>query len=173
MKPYSEYHSTLVEETKKLSKIAKTIFLGQQCGTDTNYSLLCDVPAKQRLEVPVMEELQLGICIGLSLEGYLPICIYQRMDFIPRALDQIINHLNIFRDITQNIYHPKIIIFTTIGQIKAGIQHNKDLVEVMKVSCKFPVFHVKTIEEIKKAFLYAKNLTNSSMIIADQEKFYS
>ena len=46
------------------------------------------------LELPVAEEMQAGFALGLALEGYLPISLYPRMNFIILAMNQIINHLD-------------------------------------------------------------------------------
>src|SRR5207249_2761551 len=73
------------------------LFIGQgvEYGGVATFKDLQGVPRKQRLEVPVIEELQLGMCIGLSLAGdCLPIAIYPRVDFLLRAMDQLVNHLD-------------------------------------------------------------------------------
>lgn len=51
-------------------------------------------PKEKRVEFPVMEDSQSGFCIGLALEGYIPVCIYPRHDFAILALNQIINHID-------------------------------------------------------------------------------
>lgn len=67
---YSKYHQAITEEMHELAKIDKSLFLGQQCLVDSFYGLLDLVPLHQRREFPVCEELQLGMSLGLSLEGF-------------------------------------------------------------------------------------------------------
>lgn len=106
-----------------------TLFLGQGVGCPgTRISASFDgVPAEKRLEMPVAEELQLGISIGLALEGSVPISVFPRINFLWRAADQLINHLDKLP--LYSGYRPKVIIRTAIGQklpLDAGPQHTGD-----------------------------------------------
>ena len=49
----------------------RTLFVGQSVAFDgaTMYHTLKGVPMDKRLEFPVVEDMQLGFCIGLSLRG--------------------------------------------------------------------------------------------------------
>lgn len=105
------------------------IFLGQGVGcSGTKMSADFEgVPAEKRLEMPVAEELQIGISIGLALEGFVPVSVFPRINFLWRAADQLINHLDklpLYSD-----YRPKVIIRTAIGSktpLDAGPQHTGD-----------------------------------------------
>lgn len=170
----SEYHNEIKYQMEEFAKDPKILFLGQQVLSEDFYDILTNVPLHARREMPVAEDMQLGISIGLSLEGYLPISIYQRMDFIPRAMDQLVNHLNLISQLSRNIFVPKVIIFTTIGTKKpldVGLQHSGDLTELMKKACNFPVFLVTNKDEVIGAFNFARYSGGSTMIIAKQELF--
>jgi pyruvate dehydrogenase E1 component beta subunit len=159
---------------EEFAKNEKVIFLGQQVASENFYDTLTNVPFNRRREMPVAEDLQMGLSIGLALEGYLPISIYQRMDFLPRAMDQIVNHLNLIKNLSLGLYKPKVIIRTTIGTKKpldVGLQHSGDLTELMKVACKFPVMQVNTVEEVNYAYEYAMKTDKSVMIIEKQELY--
>ena len=134
-KPYSKYHKALKIELEKIAKIKNSIYIGQQVNSEDYYGLLKDISLNKRQEIGVCEDLQLGLSTGLAIEGFLPISIYQRMDFLPRAADQLINHLDLIKAHSRNLYNPKVIIFTTIGQKNTGMQHNKDLVQGFKFLC--------------------------------------
>ena len=94
------------------------IFLGQGVayqGTKMSSSFI-GVPREKLVEFPVCEALQLGASIGLSLEGFVPVSIFPRLNFLLCAMDQLINHLDklpLFSD-----YRPKVIIRTAIGSKK-------------------------------------------------------
>jgi pyruvate/2-oxoglutarate/acetoin dehydrogenase E1 component len=172
---YSKYHRDICNEMIKLSKIEKVLFLGQCVESEDFYSTLTDIPMHQRKEIPVCEELQLGMSIGLAMEGFLPISIFQRMDFLPRACDQIVNHLDLIAKLSRNIFSPKIIIRTTIGSVKplnCGLQHSKDLSEGFKKLVSFPIFKVETVKEVKSAYKFARECKTSVMIIEDQNLYY-
>lgn len=168
----SLYHAALKEVMEELAKDDKVTFIGQQCVSETFYGTLKSIPLDRRMEFPIAEELQLGYCIGLALEGYLPICIYQRMDFLPRACDQLVNHLDIFNTLSKGIINPKIIIRTTIGIDKAGLQHNKDLFEgFKKLLPNTDCYLVTTPEEVKEAYSNAYESERSSLIVERQDLY--
>ena len=168
------YKEALWNEMKTLAENPKVMFLGQQVGAEDFYGTLKDIPADRRLEMPVAEELQLGMSIGLALEGYLPVSVYQRMDFLPRAMDQLVNHLDIIKKLSEGKFNPKVIIRTTIGvsgPLDIGLQHKKDLVTAMKFMVHFPVIRVENIEEIKAAYKQARECDGPIMIVEEQDRY--
>jgi pyruvate/2-oxoglutarate/acetoin dehydrogenase E1 component len=170
----NDYHIEIKSQMEQFATDPKVLFLGQQVLSEDFYDLLTNIPIHCRREMPVAEDMQLGLSIGLALEGYLPISIYQRMDFLPRAMDQLVNHLNLIAQLSRNIFTPKVIIFTTIGTKKpldVGLQHSGDLTELMKKACNFPVFLLTNKDEATGAFNFARYSGGSTMIIAKQELF--
>lgn len=114
-----------------LAKQPRAIFLGQNVAYDGTvmYHDFEGIPEDRRIEMPVAEELQLGIAIGLSLKGYLPICVYPRIDFMLRALDQLVNHLDKLEQMSRGQFRPKVIIHTRVASrepLDAGPQHTQD-----------------------------------------------
>lgn len=139
------FRNKINEKMIELSKDNNTIFIGQQVADQDFYGTLKYVPIHQRIEMPVAEEMQMGIAIGLALEGFRVVCIYQRVDFIMRAMDQLVNHLDIMKEYTRGKFISNIIIRSTIGShfpMNVGLQHNKDLIELLKKSVSFPVIEV-------------------------------
>jgi len=170
----SAYHQAICEEMQLFAENPRAIFLGQQVLSEDFYNTLLDIPPHARREMPVTEELQLGLSIGLALEGYLPISIYQRIDFLPRAMDQIVNHLNLIADLSRNQFNPKVIIRTTVGVNKpmdTGLQHSKDLTTLMSHACKFPTYCPKTAEEVHQVYDIARNANFSTLITEYQELY--
>ncbi len=170
------YKEQLWKEMQELAKDPKVMFLGQQVGAEDFYGTLTGIPAERRKEMPVAEELQMGMSIGLSLEGYTPVSIYQRMDFLPRAADQIVNHLDLLKNLSEGKFNPKVIIRTTIGvsgPLDIGLQHKKDLVEGFKALVHFPVIRVTTIEEIAQAYKQARECDGPIMIVEMQDLYNS
>ena len=121
---------TFAEEIKKamlmLAENQHTLFLGQSVFWDGAqiYKSLELVSEDKRMEIPVVEDFQLGYCIGLSLIGYIPICIYPRLDFMMLCMNQLVNHLDRLEEMSD--FKPKVIVRTTVGGTKplnAGPQH--------------------------------------------------
>ncbi len=82
------------------------------------------IPIEKRLELPVAEEMQLGMAIGMSLSGALPICIYPRFNFLLLAVNQLVNHLDKLP--LYSTYRPKVLIRTAVATgypLDPGPQH--------------------------------------------------
>ncbi len=172
---YSEYHKQICLEMEELTKNPKVKFIGQQVASENFYNTLNKVSINRRTEMPVAEELQMGLSIGLAIVGYFPISIYQRIDFLPRAMDQLVNHLNLIPKMTSGMFNLKMIIRTTIGNkepIDAGPQHTKDLTNLFKVALNFPVIRLDTLEDVKTAYTKAKSGNSPILIIERQDKYY-
>lgn len=122
------------ELRKAMSMLAlqpNCLFVGQSVrypGT-AMYESIKHVPEEQRLCFPVAEDLQLGFCTGLALQGFLPVCIFPRMDFMLRAMDQLVNHLDKMKLMSRRQFDPKVIIRTRVGSrspLDAGPQHTQN-----------------------------------------------
>jgi len=116
----------------------RTIFLGQNvCYPYSQlFPTFADVPQEKKIEMPVAEELQMGITLGLSLEGYIPISVYPRIDFVVLALNQLINHIDKLPDMSSGMLNPGLIVRTQIGHKKplnAGFQHTQDHTEAFSL----------------------------------------
>ena len=130
-----------------LSEKPETLFLGQAVeysGTAMT-NTLSDVSQTKLLEMPVTEEMQMGISIGLAVNGTIPISIYPRWNFLLLATNQLVNHLDKLPLYSQNEFQPKVIVRTSIGSerpINPQIQHTGDFTDAFRLM-------LKTIEIIK------------------------
>lgn len=125
----------LAEAMIWLGQQPDTLFLGQGVGCHgTKMSADFEgVPTEKRLEMPVAEQLQLGISIGLALEGFVPISVFPRLNFLLCAVDQLVNHLDKLP--IYSAYRPKVIIRTAVGSrtpLDAGPQHTGDYAEALR-----------------------------------------
>ncbi len=168
------YKECITNEMNEIAKDPCVFFLGQQVADQDFYGTLKDVPMEKRIEMPVAEEMQMGISIGMALEGLLPVSIYQRMDFLPRAMDQIANHLNIIDKLSKGRFCPKIIIRTTIGSkhpLDTGLQHSKDMVKGFQAMLDFPVLDLRTKKDICEGYKLARETSSSIMLVERQDLY--
>jgi pyruvate/2-oxoglutarate/acetoin dehydrogenase E1 component len=119
--------SVLKDAMHWLAKQPNTLFIGQAVGCPgTKMSAdFADIAADRRIEFPVAEEMQLGVCLGLSLQKYVPICVFPRYNFMMRAMDALVNHLD--RIPLYSEYRPFVLIRTAVGSrvpLDAGHQHS-------------------------------------------------
>ena len=128
----------LQEAMTWLGRRKDTIFLGQNLlykGHQMTYSLKF-VKKEKIIEMPVAEDMQMGISIGLAMEGFCPITIYPRFDFLILATNQIVNHLDKLSHLMNISSPPRVIIRTMVGTkypLDAGQQHTQDHTEAFKL----------------------------------------
>lgn len=130
-----------------------------------------------KLEFPVAEDFQAGFCLGLALEGYIPVCIYPRFNFALLACNQIVNHIDKWPLISDGKSTPKIIIKIAIGSAKPldpGWQHKGNYTNSFRLLCDtIDVIELKTVEQIFPAYELALNRTDgrSTIIIEHSDKY--
>ena len=121
-----------------LAEDPKTIFVGQSVSYPGNAiytGSLKDISMEKKIEMPVFEETQMGISIGLALEGFVPISVFPRYNFLIVALNQLVNHLDKMPHISHGKLRPKVIIKTMVGSVRPldpGIQHKSDFTKAFR-----------------------------------------
>lgn len=164
----SEYKARLKEEMERLADRG-AVFLGQSVGFPGTAMAksLEDVNPGQRIEMPVAEELQLGISIGLSLEGFRPVSIYPRWNFLLLAANQLVNHLD--RLPLFSGYQPRVIVRTAVGSnvpLNPGHQHQDDFTESFRGMLKTTrIVRLESADEIECEYGRAWMSDKSSVIV--------
>ena len=135
------YKDEIVNAMILLAKDKRTIFLGQSVSYPGSaiYGTCKDIPESEKIELPLIEDMQMGMSIGLSLEGYIPVSIYPRFDFLIIATNQLVNHLDKIEKMSAGRYKPKVIIRTVVGSTKPlypGEQHCSDYTDAYKCMLK-------------------------------------
>lgn len=136
-----KYFDEIKRSMDWLAEMPETLFLGQAVeypGTAMTNTLK-DVPKNKLLEMPVAEEMQMGISIGLAVHGTIPISIYPRWNFLLLATNQLVNHLDKMFLYSHGEFIPKVIIRTSIGSerpINPQIQHTGDFSEAYALMLK-------------------------------------
>lgn len=172
-----KYKEEIIKAMDMLALNPKTIFIGQTVVYSGSVisDTLKNVPLDRKIELPVMEECQTGMSIGLSLEGYIPISIYPRIDFLLLACNQLANHLDVLDELTHGEFKAKVIIRTIIGAAEPmhpGIQHCRDHTEVFKALLKnVVVVKLDNAEQIVPVYIGALKSSKSTLII-EEAKFY-
>ena len=134
---FMKYSEELTKAMDFLGKDPRTLFIGQAVeypGTAMSNTLK-NIPKKKLYELPVAEEMQLGITNGLALNNYVPVSIFPRWNFLLLAANQLINHLDKFDVMSQGMFKTKVIIRTSIGSqrpLHPQHQHIGDFTEAFK-----------------------------------------
>lgn len=155
-----------------------TVFLGQgiKFGGIAIAKTFTKIDQDKIIEMPVAENMQLGISTGLALSGFVPISIYPRWNFLLLAADQLVNHLDKISLITDGNYSPKVIIRVAIG-VKTPVdpqeQHLGDFTKAFATILKtINVVKLNNAEEIMPAYKYAYERTDGvSTIVVEEHQF--
>ena len=127
------------------------------------------VPREKLLEFPVAEELQLSASIGLALEGFLPVSIFPRIDFLMRCMDSLVNHLDKITWMSRGQFQPKVIIRTMVGSIRPlhpGPQHSQDYTSALRLMLtNVDVVRLTRAEEIVPAYESALASERSTILV--------
>ena len=166
-----KYKDELIRSMEWLAEKDDTIVIGQSIKYSGSavYNTVKTLPMKKRMEVPVFEELQMGMSTGIALEGLVPISCFPRFDFLLRCVDSLVHHLDKMQVMTDGNFKPKVIIRTSIGStnpLNGGVQHTSDYTEPFRQMLKeVDVVLLNEPEEIFPAFQRAYEREGSSLII--------
>tara|TARA_R110002074_G_scaffold72486_2_gene166963 strand:+ start:98 stop:628 length:531 start_codon:yes stop_codon:yes gene_type:complete len=171
------YKDELIKSMKWLGDRENTLFLGQAT-LFSGHSIsgtLTEVPKEKLIELPVMEEVQMGMCAGLSLEGYVPISIYPRFNFMLLAINQLVNHIDKMKHMSKGMLIPKVIVRVAVGAkkpIDGGSQHTQDFTESIKnMLTDTEVVELIEPNQIFQTFKDAYN-RNGSTVVVEWGDFY-
>ena len=134
------YFNELKRSMEYLASKKDTLFIGQAVevpGTAMSNTLK-NVNKKKLLELPVAEDMQMGMTLGLAMDKNVPISIYPRWNFLLYGINQLINHIDKFKVMCGNEIKPKIIIRTGIGSqrpLHPQFQHIGDFSESIQKMC--------------------------------------
>ena len=158
-----DYTLELKKAMEWLAAQEKSIFLGQAvgCSGTAVFTTLADIDPAKRVELPVFESSQMGMSIGMAIQGYIPISIFPRYNFLLLAIDPLINFLDKIKEMSDGQYNPKVIIRTVVGSeepLFPGHQHIGNFSEGIRKM-------VKTLNVV--------DLTDTTQIMYEYQKAYN
>lgn len=159
------YFKELKRSMEFLAAHPKTVFIGQAVavpGTGMSNTLK-DVAKEKLIELPVAEEMQMGMANGMALEGSIPISIFPRWNFLLLAVNQLVSHLDKMTLISNGGFCPKVIIRTSIGSerpLHPQHQHVGDFTEAFRLMC--PHIDVVRLDESDQIFPAYRNALERS-----------
>ena len=175
----TEYLNEVNRSMAFLAEHPQTLFVGQAVkypGTAVTHQLTT-IHTNKKLEFPVAEDFQAGFCLGLAIEGYIPVCIYPRFNFVLLAANQIVNHIDKWALMTKNMSHPKIIFKIVIGSdtpLDPGYQHKADYTAPFKQMCDFiDIIELSNANDVFPAYEKALHRTDhrSTILVEHSYKY--
>ena len=165
------YKKEVFKGMELLNEHPKTIFIGQAIeykGTALTHQVK-NFPKEKLLELPVAEEFQAGIALGLALDGYIPVSMYPRMNFIILAMNQIVNHLDKWEAMSMGQSKPKIIMKAVVGSehpLDPGHQHKANYTECFRSACtNIDVIELLYPHQVLPAYEKALQSERSTLIV--------
>ena len=153
-----KYFDELKRSMEFLASDPRTVFIGQSVafpGTAMSNTLM-GVPKGKLVELPVAEEMQMGMSLGMGLNRLIPVTIFPRWNFLLLAINQLVNHVDKVRVMSNGGYDPKIIIRTGIGSerpLHPQHQHIGDFTDAIRQMCTtIEVIRLKEPEDIFPAY---------------------
>jgi pyruvate/2-oxoglutarate/acetoin dehydrogenase E1 component len=175
-----KYFDELKRSMDYLAANPRVLFLGQAvaCAGTAMSNTLKDVPPDRLIELPVDEEMQMGMANGLAVAGQIPVSVFPRWNFLLLAVNQIVNHLDKFEDMSNGGYRPKVIIRTGIGSerpLHPQHQHIGDFTDAFRHMCKrIEVIRLDEPEDIFPAYQKAlEREDGKSTIVVEWGDYYS
>ena len=173
------YFDELKRAMDYLGEQSNTFFLGQAVtykGTAMTNTLK-DVSPDKLLEMPVDEEMQMGITNGLAVAGTVPISIYPRWNFLLLTMNQLITHLDRMPQFSHGEYIPKVIIRTGVGSerpLHPQAQHVGDFTDGLRLMVNnIEVIRLEDPSDIFPAYYKAYNRTDGkSTIVVEYGDYY-
>ena len=175
-----KYFDELKRAMNYLGAQKNTIFIGQAVevpGTAMS-NTLSQVPKKKLLELPVAEEMQMGMTLGLAMDGNIPISIFPRWNFLLYGINQLINHIDKYNVMVGRENDIKAIIRTGIGSqrpLHPQHQHIGDFTESIRKMCTtIDIIKLIEPEDVFPAYEKAFNRNDGrNTIIVEYGDFYS
>lgn len=175
-----KYFDELKKSMEWLSEKEDTLFLGQAVeypGTAITNTLK-DINRDKLLEMPVNEDMQMGMTLGMGLNGTVPISIFPRWNFMLLGANQLVNHIDKIKIMSNNGYTPKIIIRVSIGSqrpLHPQHQHISDFTSGFKSMCDFvDIIRLDEPNQIFESYKYAYERTdNRPTILVEWGDYYN
>ena len=175
-----KYFDELKRAMNYLGAQKNTIFIGQAVevpGTAMS-NTLSEVPKNKLLELPVAEEMQMGMTLGLAMDGNIPISIFPRWNFLLYGINQLINHIDKYNVMVGRENDIKAIIRTGIGSqrpLHPQHQHIGDFTESIEKMCTtIDIIKLIEPEDVFPAYEKAFNRNDGrNTIIVEYGDFYS
>jgi pyruvate/2-oxoglutarate/acetoin dehydrogenase E1 component len=176
---YTPYKDALTRSMDFLGEREDTVFIGQQVLWHGNpmSTTIGGVPKEKIIELPVMEESQMGMSLGMAMSGDFVITFYPRWDFIICATNQLINHVDKIVLMSGGKWKPNMIIRLGKGSDKPldpGHQHRGNYLGEFKSLCtNINFWDLRNHEDIESTYKSAYENGGIHVVVEYPELYYS
>lgn len=175
---YTPYKNALTKSMDFLGEQQDTVFIGQQVLWHGNpmSTTIGNVPKDKIIELPVMEESQMGMSLGMAMAGDFVVTFYPRWDFLICATNQLVNHVDKISLMSRGKWNPNMIIRLGKGSDKPldpGHQHRGNYIEEFSSMCEnIRIYNLLDWEDIEDVYRKAYERGGISMLVEYPELYY-
>jgi len=174
------YFEELKRSMEWLSGQSDTIFIGQAVsvpGTAMSNTLK-DIQEDKKIELPVFEDTQMGMSLGMALAGIRVVSIFPRWNFLLCATNQLVSHVDKYPTITSGVVSPGLIIRTGVGSERPlfpGHQHVGNMSEAFRLMLSnVDIIELHESGDIYPAYQHAYQRTDGkSTLLVEFGDYYS
>lgn len=176
---YTPYKDALTNSMTYLGQKDDTVFIGQQVLWHGNpmSTTIGNVPKDKMIELPVIEESQMGMSLGMAMAGKFVVTFYPRWDFIICASNQLINHVDKIGLMSKYKWNPNMIIRLGKGSdkpIDPGHQHRGNYINEFKSMCpNINIYDLIAWDTIEDVYRNAYEKGGINLIVEYPELYYS
>ncbi len=174
------YFDELKTAMQYLGEQTDTIFIGQAVSVPGTamFNTLKEVNPNKRIELPVFEDTQMGIALGMALTGKKVISVYPRWNFLLCATNQLVNHVDKFPIMSEYKVTPGLIIRTGVGSERPlfpGHQHIGNFSDAFRqMLTTIEIIELQEPEDIIPSYQYAYNRSDGkSTLLVEFGDFYN
>ena len=175
-----KYFDEIKKANEWLATKPETFFMGQSVGCPGTalFNTVKDIDPLKRLELPVFEEQQAGMTLGMALNGTFVVSIFPRWNFLICAANQLVNHLDKIGPMSNGDFQPRFLIRTAVGSrrpLDPQHQHKSDFTEGFRLLLdNIEVIRLENPEDVMPAYEKAYNRTDGkNTIIVEIADYYN
>jgi len=170
-----KYGEAVKASMEELAKDPGVLFIGYNLAHGSKaYGSLQNIPREKIIETPVAENLMAGLSIGMAMEGFRPVLIFERHDFVLNALDGLVNHLDKMEELSHRQYSLPVIIRAIIGSktpINPGPQHEQDFTRSFEEMFKMQIFDPRSSPQVLDSYEKIKKVKGPAMVIERRDLY--
>lgn len=169
-----KYYDALTDAMTTLGQLPDTLFIGQGVRWQNNamFGTLRVVPDEKRVELPVIEDFQMGYCLGMAMQGYLPISVYPRWDFLLLAANQLVSHVD---KLPFTTFKGRVIVRVGVGAkwpLDSGRQHTNDYSAAFRLMLRTTeVIELNCARDVLPGYRRALEASHSCVIVERQDLY--
>ena len=136
------------------------------------------LPDDKRIELPVFEDTQMGMSLGMAMQGTRVVSVFPRWNFLLCATNQLVNHVDKYKLMSSGVFQPQLIIRTSVGSERPlfpGHQHIGNMSNGFRqMLVNTEIIELYEPDQILPAYQHSYNRTDGkSTILVEFGDFYN